>query len=298
MKRIIKGIFKVIGIVFLAVVLVAAGVFGYVMFDNSRVKNTAYTYESEKIPKSFDGYKITVITDFHNSGMYDKVIAAAKKADPDIICIGGDLVNSNDKDFTNTLKLMEGLTEISPVYYSYGNHEQMSKSVFNTDVPPVRKALEDTGVIMLNNRTEILEKDGEKICLTGYGDEIYGDGIEDLGHEHFVRYARGRLGVLSKDIDDETFSVLVMHRAQYFEQMCEGKFDLMLSGHLHGGLINIKPIRDRILKEHFATDEFVKGRYDRDGKTMYVCAGIAREEKIPRVFNTPEIMTIELKSKK
>lgn len=281
-----RKILKILLALFLSAALAVGGLGIYVMWDNSRVVITNYTYETKKAPAAFDGYRICLITDFHNGKNYEKVIDAVKKAQPDIICVGGDLINMEDADFSNAEKLLSGLIDIADVLYSYGNHE-----VHCENIQKMAQIAESTGVQLLNDKAVTVEKDGSHINIIGYGDDIYSDFTD-----HFEKQAQKRLTDLSYQFDNDELSVLLMHRPQYFETTSDLPYDLTLSGHLHGGLINIKQIRTKILKEHFGTDKYCKGEYNIGDKKLIISAGIAKEDKIYRIFNTPEIVVVEINS--
>ena len=281
-----KKTFKILLSLFLAAVLAVGGFGLYVVWDNSRVVITNYTYETKKASHAFDGYKICLITDFHNGKNYEKVIESVKQAQPDIICVGGDLINMEDTDFTNAEKLLSGLLDIADVLYSYGNHE-----IHCENIQKMARIAEDMNVKLINDEAVVVEKDGSRINIIGYGDDIYSDFTY-----HFEKQAQKRLTDLSYQFNNDELSVLIMHRPQYFETTSALPYDLTLSGHLHGGLINIEPIRTKILEKHFGTDKYCKGEYNIGDKKLIISAGIAKEDKIYRVFNTPEIVVVEIKS--
>lgn len=281
-----KKFFIIVLSLFLSVVLAVGGFAGYVLWDNSRVVITDYTYETKKVPSAFDGYKICLITDFHNGKNYEKVIEKVKEAQPDIICVGGDLINMDESDFTNAEKLLSGLTDIADVLYAYGNHEVNCKNI-----QKIAQFAENLGVELINDKAVTVEKDGAYINIIGYGDDIYSDFTY-----HFEKQAKKRLTDLSKQFNNDELSVLVMHRPQYFEATSALPYDLTLSGHLHGGIINVKQIQTKVLTNHFGTDEYCKGEYNNGDKKLIISAGIAKGENIYRVFNTPEIVVVELKT--
>lgn len=281
-----KKTFKILLSLFLAAVLAVVGFGLYVVWDNSRVVITNYTYETKKVSPAFDGYKICLITDFHNGKNYEKVIESVKQVQPDIICVGGDLINMEDTDFTNAEKLLSGLLDIADVLYSYGNHE-----IHCENIQKMARIAEDMNVKLINDEAVVVEKDGSRINIIGYGDDIYSDFTY-----HFEKQAQKRLTDLSYQFNNDELSVLIMHRPQYFETTSALPYDLTLSGHLHGGLINIEPIRTKILEKHFGTDKYCKGEYNIGDKKLIISAGIAKEDKIYRVFNTPEIVVVEIKS--
>ena len=94
--------------------------------------------------------------------------------------------------------------------------------------------------------------------------------------------------------DEEALSVLMFHRANYFDMISDYPYDLVLSGHIHGGQIRIPGIMNGIINSHMGGSKYVKGEYNEYGKTLLVCGGIGLNNGVPRMFNTPEIMTVEL----
>lgn len=276
-------------IAIICIIVSAAAAFAtYIAWDNSRVLNTEYTVRSEKIPDAFDGFKIALITDFHNSGNYEKVTDAVRDSSPDIICIVGDLVSMDTTDYSNTKKLINNLTHIAQVYYTYGNHEYFNATYRNSEEPPIKNILNGSGVIFVNNSAKTIKKDGQMINLIGYGDSIHGD-----GDGAFMEHAEPFFKDIAKQTDKSVFSILMLHRAQYFDEVCKYPFNLVIGGHMHGGQINIEPIKSRILKNHVGTDKYSKGEYFENGNELIISGGCADNDGI-RIFNTPEIVTITL----
>ncbi len=280
-------------VIFLTVALIAVA--GYIIYDVNRVATVEYTYESSKVPENFDGYRIGFVTDFHNADNYEKIHKAFRKANPDIICVVGDLVDMNTVDFTNAVKLMEGLAEIGEVYYVYGNHEVWSNSENGTEIPLIKEKLEDVDVHFLNDSVKTIEKNGQFINLVGYGDSLYDDTGEAGGI--FRTKAKEKIKKLYNTLDKTVLNVLLFHRGQYFDLIAEAGYDIALTGHLHGGLINIKGVREYVLYKHFGNDSYLKGEYRLGDSVMYLSAGIANRKNIWRIFNTPEINILELKTK-
>jgi len=280
---------KISAVILLSCVLILCG---YILMDNSAIEIKEYSYSSDKIGTGFDGYRICVISDYHNRTNHKKLIDTVKKSDCDIICIAGDLVDMTTTDFTNIKKLLKELCSITDVYYTFGNHEMWSTSLSGTKTPIVQDALSDLPITFLNNKVQTIEKDGELLNLIGYGDDIYDD-FDGL----YKHYATERLTKISRTLDKTVPSVLVCHRPQYFSDFSRLGYDVILSGHLHGGLINISPIKEFILKKHFGNSSYSHGMYEENGSTMYVSGGLAGKGILPRVFNTPQIMVVELESK-
>lgn len=283
---------KVLLIVLILILCAALLCAGFVFWDNSRVSVAEYTYSSQEVPSEFDGFRICFITDFHSGDNYTKVVKAVEKQNPDIICIVGDLVNMNETKFTNARILVNELCAITDVYYTYGNHEVWSTTHNKTEIPLIYDALKDLPVTFLNDGVRTIEKNGQKINLIGYGDDVYDD-FDGL----FEKQGRKRLTALHKTLDPSVMSILMLHRAQYFDMAAEIGYDVVLSGHLHGGQVGIESLRSDILREHFGNDKYSKGEYKSGDSTMYVSGGLANKNGIPRVLNTPEIVVVELDAK-
>lgn len=261
----------------------------YAICEGRRVVNTSYTFESDRVPEQFDGFKIALITDFHNCNNYAEVAEKVYNTSPDIICIAGDLVSMNTSDYSNTKNLIGRLMNIAQVYYSYGNHEYYNATYHECDEPPVKEELEGSGVIFLNNSIRTIKKGGAMINLIGYGDSIHAD-----GDGAFWQHAEPFMNEISQSIDKNVLSVLLLHRAQYFEEVAQYPFDLVLGGHMHGGQVGIKPIQSLILKKHVLTDKYSKGAYFENGHELIISSGCTNNDGI-RIFNPPEVVSIVLK---
>lgn len=281
--------FKILGIVILIIMLFAVGLTGCIFYENYNVKITDYTIVSNKITSLENGGKIAVIADFHNSENYNKIIDKTKKAAPDVIIIAGDFVNMNDTNFSNAEKLMIGLVNIAPVYFVSGNHERWLKVGEENFLDKVKKL----GANILNqNIVEVAIKQG-KITITGYQDIIYSD------NDIRVEYLNAQLEGLYSRLTDEQksmFNLLVFHRGNLLHNAARQPYDLIVSGHLHGGQINIPKIRETVVKEKVGSSEFVKGYYNVDGVKAIISGGLENNSEIKRLFNMPEIVMITLKS--
>ena len=261
----------------------------YAICEGRHVVNTSYTFESDRVPEQFDGFKIALITDFHNCNNYAEVAEKVYNTSPDIICIAGDLVSMNTSDYSNTKNLIGRLMNIAQVYYSYGNHEYYNATYHECDEPPVKEELEGSGVIFLNNSIRTIKKGGAMINLIGYGDSIHAD-----GDGAFWQHAEPFMNEISQSIDKNVLSVLLLHRAQYFDEVAQYPFDLVLGGHMHGGQVGIKPIQSLILKKHVLTDKYSKGAYFENGHELIISSGCTNNDGI-RIFNPPEVVSIVLK---
>lgn len=282
MKKIIISIAAV-----LAILIGAAA--AYIAWDNKRVVNASYTFESEKVPPQFDGFKIALITDFHNSGNYAEVAETVRIAEPDIICIVGDLVSMKTTNYSNTKELVSRLMKIAQVYYAYGNHEYYNATYRGFSEPPIKEVLATDGVLFMNNEVRTVKRNGAIINLIGYGDSIHDD-TDGAFWQHAEPFMRD----VGESIDKSVLSIMLLHRAQYFDEVSEYPFDLVLGGHMHGGEINIEPFKSQILKKRVGTDKYSKGEYFKNGHELIISGGCANGDGV-RILNTPEVVSVTLK---
>ena len=282
MKKIIISIAAV-----LAILIGAAA--AYIAWDNKRVVNASYTFESEKVPPQFDGFKIALITDFHNSGNYAEVAETVRIAEPDIICIVGDLVSMKTTNYSNTKELVSRLMKIAQVYYAYGNHEYYNATYRGFSEPPIKEVLATDGVLFMNNEVRTVKRNGAIINLIGYGDSIHDD-----TDGAFWQHAEPFMAEVGESIDKSVLSIMLLHRAQYFDEVSEYPFDLVLGGHMHGGEINIEPFKSQILKNRVGTDKYSKGEYFKNGHELIISGGCANGDGV-RILNTPEVVSVTLK---
>ena len=170
------------------IIIVVLGVGNYKA--NQRIFITTYEVVDEKIPQSFDGYRIVQVTDVHSIRskqqsdiLYNKI----EQESPDLIVITGDLVDSNWYTKENdalksgesdkmagwdTLDFIKRLTANYPVYLVYGNHEMILLDDVRNN--PFKVGMEEAGVVILNNNGVEISRDGESIYLLGTARLRYG----------------------------------------------------------------------------------------------------------------------------
>lgn len=281
--------FKFIGVIILLAVVGAGAFVGHIYYADSHVRTTNYTIVSRKLTSAENGGKIAVIADYHNSDNYPKILEQTRKAMPDVIVIAGDYINMDDTDFSNANALMSGLVKIAPVYFVSGNHERWLKSGEDAFL----EKMELLGVVNLNMKAaEVPIKDG-KITITGYQDVVYAD--DDMRVEYLNAQLEGIYAQLTTE-QKSLFNVLVFHRGNLLHNAARQPYDLILSGHLHGGQVNLPRIRERILEDKTGSSEFRYGYYNVDGVKAVISGGLENQNKPMRVFNTPEVVVITLKA--
>lgn len=287
MKKLAKGIlFLVCVLCFEALVGGAALFINYKM--NQNVYFTEYEYESEKLPKAFDGYRIAVISDIHNSSYVDKFIDQLDAAKPDLLLFAGDMIQLPNKDLDNVIKIVESQSDKIPVYAIFGNHEASNGSKIREGF--VNELSEAGARVLLNESVDIV-KDKAKIQLIGIED------ISDefVNKEEIIRI-RGKVqGMADDEYDEDLFRILLYHRADIYPELHDLPVDLVLSGHLHGGIVRLPFVGGVFGRGGTFFPKYTSGVYEEKNTTMIVSRGCDYNPEKPRIFNPPEVVMVTLK---
>lgn len=263
--------------------LIAAAAAFLIKDSRDDLEISRYEVKSQKLPESFDGFKIVQLSDLHGAefgedgmGLVEKV----KELEPDIIALTGDFV-TDEGDLAAVEKLAARLTELCPVYFISGNHEFGSGLAVK-----VRNILERAGVKYLSN---------EYLTISRGEDEILLGGVEDpLAYADML--SPDELAQKMNDAAPDAFKILLGHRNYWMTEYPELPVDLIFCGHAHGGLIRIPGVGGLIGTDRRLFPDFDAGEYNNGRYTLIVSRGLGNSVPIPRVFNRPEIVCVELSS--
>ena len=236
------------------------------------------------------GLKIAHISDFHNAKLKNSnacLIDIIRDAKPDIIAITGDLVDSRHTDVDVSIDLVRELVKIAPCYYVPGNHESRIENEYNT----LKQALTDFGVTILCDSKTTLEKNGQTFTVIGIEDPMFV--IEKDSVESTCEVIRGKLEPLSKE--NEGYTILLSHRPEAFEEYVSAGVDLALTGHAHGGQMQIPFVGGLIAPNQGFFPKYSEGVHQKDKTSMVISRGIGNSLCPLRVNNRPEVILIELK---
>lgn len=254
---------------------------------NMNLAFTNYTISFRSLPKSFDGYKIAQLSDFHNRTYGDvttSIINGLHKEKPDLIAITGDFVDSRDTNIDVSLQLVKELVKIAPCYYVTGNHEsRLDEKMYRQ----FEEGLTKYGVEIMRTRTLILSKGDEQISIIGVDDPCFNAPINE--HEEMLT-AEKINEITSKDI----FSILLSHRPEYYVVYKDANVNLVLTGHAHGGQFRIPFIGGLFAPNQGFFPKFDGGVYQEDEFAMVVSRGIGNSVMPIRFNNQPEVVIVEL----
>lgn len=272
--------------------LIAAGVmifllllFVWLMYDSSEnLQVSRYELESEKLPESFNGFKIVQLSDLHGAQFGSDGTALAEKVrelEPDMIALTGDFV-TDEGDLEAVRMLVTELTDICPVYFVSGNHE------FGSGLAQeVRQIMTDAGVKYLSNEFVSIDRGGDRIILGGVEDPLaYADMIDPP-----------ELARRMNEEDPAAFKVLLGHRNYWMTEYPELPVDLILSGHAHGGLVRIPGVGGVIGTDRSLFPDYDAGEYNNGAYALIVSRGLGNSVPVPRLLNRPEIVVVTLRTK-
>lgn len=266
----------------LILLLIIVGIYLFLHVNNHWVVITEEVYESEQIPESFNGYRITQVSDLHDALFgenQEKLIEKVRATKPDAIFITGDVIDSNRYDLEQSLMAVRGFVEIADVYYVIGNHE-----VAINQVRDIYDAMEELGVHILPNDALFVDRGGERIAIAGIEDPLNGVDTQTM------------LNVALEDVPNDMFTLLLAHRPEKFDIYVRNDMDLVFSGHAHGGQIRIPFVGGLVAPGQGFFPKYTAGFYEENNTTMNVSRGLGNSGVPYRILNLPEIVVVELKT--
>ena len=261
----------------------------WIVWGNTALQLNTYTVSSDRLPEAFNGYRIAHISDLHNAKIGENnknLIAMLQDAEPDIIAITGDLIDSRNTDIEIAIQFAEEAVKIAPCYYVTGNHEARV-----SEYDDLKNGLTELGIIILEDERIYLDQNGETITLIGINDPsfksdyLFGDS-ETVVETHLQELMN----------ESDSFTLLLSHRPELFEIYVNNEVDLVLSGHAHGGQFRLPFVGGLVAPNQGLFPKYDAGLYTEENTNMIVSRGIGNSILPFRFNNRPEVILIELQS--
>ncbi len=254
---------------------------------DTRLEVTHFTLKSSKLPPEFDGFTIVHISDYHCDTV-PGLLEAIRCEAPDVIFTTGDMAD-DEGSYSPSVRLFKHLVKLAPTFAITGNHD-----LWRVDYDSYERELDALDVHTLHDETVHLEKDGARIAVSGIDDPFTREG---LNMQTKVVNSLNKLTV-----DTEMFNILLFHRANMLDLLKDKGFDLILSGHMHGGQFRLPVSGQGMLapKSGWGANspmffpKYFGGQYRHKTTTMIVNRGLGNPMIIPRLFNRPEVTVIKL----
>lgn len=260
----------------------------FLVWQNNGIVISRYNYINNKLPDSFNGFKILHISDFHNKNFHGILSNKIKLVSPDIIVITGDLVDRRKTNLKTATEFVNEIVKIAPVYYVSGNHEQLSEH--NKEL---KKELNNLNVINMDNSYRTIYKDGSEIGLSGIADPAIRRYVRTYLYENNASYIRSSLEGLTQNLKTD-FNILLSHRPEHFNVYKEFKFDLVFSGHAHGGQIRIPLLGGILAPDQGFFPRYSEGMIKEGSTSIVVSRGLGNSIFPFRIFNRPELVVVTL----
>lgn len=258
--------------------------------DSRRFVTVSYEIRSDRITKPC---RMALLSDLHNRSFgreNGKLIGRIKELSPDAVLVAGDMLTATKgQDYDGALGLMEKLAADYKVYYGLGNHEQRL-GLCPEDYPGMYEGylagLKAAGIEPLIN---------ERVYLPEWNIEIYGALIDRRYFRHFHKapMGSGYLNGLLGEPGDDVFRLLIAHNPDYFENYVDWGADLVVSGHVHGGIMRL-PLLGGVLSPSLTLfPKYDGGRFTSGKSTMLLSRGLGSHTIPLRFFNPGELVMIE-----
>ena len=277
----------------LAVSCICALAGGYFLVQNRQLKVRNYTISVEKLPESFDGKKILLLSDLHKKRYgdnFNNLVNSCIAAKPDFIFFAGDLYSRCETDMMPKIALMHRLKGIAPLYYIAGNHEINNMDIFEA----LCVKLEQMGVHVLRNRMEQIFIGGEHINIYGTQIPLKYYNNKDGGYRDLPVLNEAKLEKMLGKPNKTECNFMLSHNPFYFEEYAKWGADAVFSGHCHGGIIRLPFIGGILSPERKFFPKYTRGIYEvgenSDRTVMALTAGLGKF----RLNNPSEIMICTL----
>lgn len=262
----------------------------FIYISYYRVEVTNYEISSVKINSDVN---IVMIADVHDQHckVKDEIVDRIKQLKPDIILCVGDIIDNESESDKSIIEFLESLNEIADVYSSLGNHE--------LEYPDTEQLIEDiknTGATVLDKEYQDIEVNGNTIRIGGMYDYAFSQETGDIDQETMKSDVYRFLTEMKQT---SSFQLMMAHRPDsfIFGNAYKWDFDLVVSGHYHGGQMILPYVGGLYAPELGWFPEVDYGHYRLKDMDMIVTRGMSSSNELfPRFNNPPEIVSITLKA--
>lgn len=306
-------------VILVVAVIILIILFWVMLYDTGRFVVVKHTLHSPKIKGKV---RAVVLADLHNKQYgrdNEQLLEAIDKQAPDIILIAGDILTAHPKkSLKKAISFMENLAAKYPIYYGNGNHEHRIKlypQTYGTMAEEYGEALEKMGVEPLVNVCRDMAIDFVKTDCEGLGATpeentraslagsnlcIYGAEIDRKYYKRFTvtameaDYLKSILG----EPDKEKYNILLSHNPDYFPNAAQWGADLVLSGHVHGGIVRIPGWKGVASPNIRLFPKYDGGKFEEGESVMILSRGLGVHTIPFRLFNPGELIVLDLEEEK
>lgn len=284
----------VLGLVILAIVLLFAALLAVGVIDGNRFVTVKEEFTLSGLSKTC---KFVLISDVHNKVYGDKnekVINAIKKINPDFIILAGDLITASEHDdMTRGIELINALSRNYKIYYGLGNHESKIKHCkdrFGDKFDILKSSIDNKNIFVLENKS---------VDIPEYNIRITGLALDLKYFAHFKKREMNK-GYMKQTVSmpaKHMCNILIAHNPDYFDEYEEWGADLVLSGHVHGGIMRIPFLGGVLAPSYKLFPKYDGGVFKKGRSYMLLGRGLGSHTIQLRFFNPAELYEVILKPK-
>ena len=289
---------KIILILLIIIVSFSLILYMYCHFENRKFRVTEYNIFTDKIEKDMT---LCVISDLHNYSYGDdnsRLMLEIDKMKPDMVVSAGDMIEAGvcAKGSAKTVDFLAALQKKYPFFYGIGNHETMLYNEEPHKYDKVRKEYFDAIKKYAENGVDIAPLRDDCLELLDYNINLISLDVET---KYFRKF---KLREFDKDyiekkvgrINTERFNIMVGHDPHQIKAYAAAGADLVLSGHVHGGMIALPNGRGLVSTLFTPFPPYYAGIYRENNTVMIVSRGIGNHSVHVRINNRAEILKVNL----
>lgn len=262
-----------------------------IWYASTHFHKVYYRLQSDKLHKPV---KLVVLSDLHDQS-YGRdntlLLQAISEEKPDAVLVAGDMLTaSENRKKAVAEELIGKLTKSWPVYYGIGNHERKmywEPERYGDGFEAYIEAIKETGAVILQNSS--VKYAGENI-------RIYGLDIDQRYYKRFEQpeMSAAYVKTLTGELDQSCYNIFLAHNPAYFDTYALTKPDLVLSGHVHGGLVRLPFLGGVIAPSLKLFPKYDGGLFRQNGSAMIISRGLGIHSIEFRMWNTAELVVLEL----
>ena len=259
---------------------------------------TVSIFETDGKGKVSSPFKFVMLSDMHEATVgkdNSELLAAIREIDPDFIILGGDMLTCSECNLKDDERVYEFLGTLSAeykIYYGMGNHEDKIKCSealhMHERYESLLHNLERLNITLLDNKSAYINEKNVR---------IYG---LNLPIEYFRRFKTNPLpkGYINKvfgEVSHDDYTILIAHNPEHFDEYDNYGADLVLSGHIHGGIVRLPFLGGVISPQIKLFPKYDSGEFHGFNSDMIVSRGIGWHSVPIRIWNKAEVVVVNVR---
>jgi predicted MPP superfamily phosphohydrolase len=263
-----------------AIILAGAFFVDSICVEPNKLEIKNIEVKTSDLSVSLSGKKIVFLSDIHygvgNPKMLDRAVDEVNNIDPDIVVLGGDYVDRDPKYVGECFRKLRQVKAKIGVYAVLGNHDMNTKIY-----PKIMEEFKNSNIDLLFNDKVAIKSGDSRLIISGIP---------------FFKKDKN-LSIALADTKEDDFVILVSHSPDIIEQEDLGKVDVILSGHLHGGQVNLLGL-ERLWIPSAYGGKYKSGTFMKNDTELIVSKGLGGSTLPMRFMAEPDIISLVLSGKR